>query len=712
MKKLVSTILLLAVLIPATAKIDIRSKAQRDAKAEKVRQDLAFAKTSDDSIRLLYDIFDLSDRAVQKAVAPQIYATARHAGNADVALDALRQLASMYLSNDSALALISNEIEKFEPTPAQRESITFANWLRFSGEVRRMSEPERIARLEELLSNPPGNKADIYGQVLHMAMVCDLIGESAKGDIYTKYLAQLRQLVAKLPRDINALRNNLLVLATIAFTDNDMKEDAIEADESLLRTIDEMQEAYAEKGRKYRHYDTYRYMAYRRMLRNYEALPQHRIEAIYKNVLQLVEQDPDVASSFRSQPVAQAYYLIASHRYAEAMPHLIKALQAERLSARLRYTMARDLKHAATTTGDSAAIAQATRIYADELERYLDSKTNEKHREIEILSGVDDLRANNARLTIENQETRILASHKIIVIVVTVVAILFIVALILFHVYKKSQRLSQKLIASNEQLRAHTAELEKTRQRLAAACEEARQANKIKDSFVAGMSQDINTPLNAIMDLSTLVADNVAESDTTADMSAYSNLIHHRADSLLSLVHDVMDISTVYHGEYTPRPEPTSAEALAMAAIANVRPMLNPNVSLIFNESNAPDVPIVADVEKVVRVLTHLLDNAVKFTSRGKVDVEYQVNSNAGSITFFVTDTGIGIPPSKAAHLFDPFEKLASYSRGAGIGLYLAKLVAHLLGGDVIFDATHTPGARFALTIPLVYEAPIEPSSK
>lgn len=703
MKKILFSLLAAAAVCTAAASINLSNPAQRNAEAEKVRQKLVAAKTAADSIPILYDIFDLCDRATQRQTAPEIYRLARRSGNDDVALDALRLLSGIYTTNDSALLLIGKEMATFPQSPAQRESVVFNKWQQFNREIRRMSESERITLLEDLLSNPPGGKADLYDRVYHMACVSDLIGESARGELYTKYLEQLRQLVSQLPQDINALRNNLLVLGAIAFTDNDMPQQAIEADEALLRTLDEMQANYDKKGRHYRHYDTFRYMAYRRMLRNYQALPAHRIENIYSNVLRLVESDADVAQSFEEQPLAQAYYLIATHRNAEAIPYLKTALKTSGLSPRLRYTMARDLRHAAISTGDAAAISEATSIYADELEHFLDAKTNERNKEIEMISGVEELRANNARLTIENQETRITASRKIIIIVITVGALLIVVAMILFNIYSKSQRLARNLRASNEELRAHTEELEKTRARLAAACEEARQANKIKDSFVAGMSQDINTPLNAIMDLSTLVADNVEEAPTH-DMGAYAKLIRRRADTLLALVHDVMDISTVYHGEYTPHTEPTTAEALAMTAIGNVRPFISPNVSLVFNAAEHPDVPVITDVEKCVRVLTHLLDNAVKFTSRGKVDVEFEVNTDAGTLTFYVTDTGIGIPPARTAHLFDAFEKLNTWSRGEGIGLYLAKLVSEVLGGDVKFDATHTPGARFAFTIPLVFQ--------
>ena len=693
----------MAVAFGAAAAINLSDPDQREAEAAKVRQKLAAAKTASDSIKYLYDIFDLCNRGTQRATAPEIYRLAQRTGDDDTALDALRLLSALYLTNDSALRLIGREMASFPETPAQRESVVFNKWQQFTRKIRKMSESERITMLEDLLSNPPDSKADLYDRVYHMACISDLIGESARGELYTRYLEQLRQLVSQLPQDINALRNNLLVVAAMAFTDNDMPRQAIETDDALLRTLDEMQEAYANKGRNYRRYDTFRYMTYRRMLRNYQALPAHRIERIYNNVLQLVESDADVAASFEGQPLAQAYYLIATHRNSEAIPYLKKALTTSNLSPRLRYTMARDLRHAAISTGDAAAISDATAIYTDELEHFLDAKTNERNKEIEMLSGVEELRANNARLTIENQEMRITASRKVIVIVITVGAILIVVAMILFNFYSKSQRLTRSLRESNEELRAHTEELEKTRARLAAACEEARLANKIKDSFVAGMSQDINTPLNAIMDLSTLVADNVEESPTH-DMGAYAKLIRRRADTLLALVHDVMDISTVYHGEYTPHTEPTTAEAIAMSAIGHVRSFVSPNVSLVFNSAEHPDVPVITDVEKCVRVLTHLLDNAVKFTSRGKVDVEFEVNHEAGTLTFYVTDTGIGIPPARTAHLFDAFEKLNPWSRGDGIGLYLAKLVSEVLGGNVQFDATHAPGARFSFTIPLVYQ--------
>ena len=106
--------------------------------------------------------------------------------------------------------------------------------------------------------------------------------------------------------------------------------------------------------------------------------------------------------------------------------------------------------------------------------------------------------------------------------------------------------------------------------------------------------------------------------------------------------------------------------------------------------------------QKAVRALTHLLDNALKFTTDGTVTLNVNVDMDKMQAVYTVEDTGSGIEAAEAEHIFEPYVKLNQYFDGQGIGLTVARNLARRLGGDVVLDTTKdTPGSRFVLTLPI-----------
>ena len=105
---------------------------------------------------------------------------------------------------------------------------------------------------------------------------------------------------------------------------------------------------------------------------------------------------------------------------------------------------------------------------------------------------------------------------------------------------------------------------------------------------------------------------------------------------------------------------------------------------------------------KAVRALTHLLDNALKFTTDGSVTLNVNVDMDKMQAIYTVEDTGAGIDAAEAEHIFEPYVKLNQYFDGQGIGLTVARNIARRLGGDVVLDTTkEAPGSRFVLSLPI-----------
>ena len=119
-------------------------------------------------------------------------------------------------------------------------------------------------------------------------------------------------------------------------------------------------------------------------------------------------------------------------------------------------------------------------------------------------------------------------------------------------------------------------------------------------------------------------------------------------------------------------------------------------------DPSAAATMIHTNLNKAARALTHLLDNALKFTTEGSVTLNVDVDMEKMQALFKVTDTGTGIAAEDAEKVFEPYVKLNQFFGGQGIGLTVARNIARRLGGDLLLDtAFEGPGARFVLTLPL-----------
>ena len=101
------------------------------------------------------------------------------------------------------------------------------------------------------------------------------------------------------------------------------------------------------------------------------------------------------------------------------------------------------------------------------------------------------------------------------------------------------------------------------------------------------------------------------------------------------------------------------------------------------------------------RIVSHLLDNAVKFTEKGSIHINCELEAEQNAIRINITDTGIGIPEDKQEQIFERFYKVDSFSQGIGLGLSVSRMIAQKLGGNLILDSSYKEGSRFVVTIPI-----------
>jgi PAS domain S-box-containing protein len=247
-------------------------------------------------------------------------------------------------------------------------------------------------------------------------------------------------------------------------------------------------------------------------------------------------------------------------------------------------------------------------------------------------------------------------------------------------------------------------------QELIAAKEAAETANIAKTAFLANMSHEIRTPLGVILGFADLVTDPAVD---PSEKRGYVSAIQRNSELLSGIINDILDLSKIEAGKMELKPRSVNLQNL----IFDTKPLLEflakeKGIGLGFEiESRVPNI-IVTDPLRLRQILINIVGNAIKFTTRGRVDVRvFRTISPTGpdQLAFEVKDTGCGISKDEIQKLFSPFSQadvtLKRKFGGTGLGLYLSQRLAKLLGGDlVISESVPGIGSTFviktALTLP------------
>lgn len=239
-------------------------------------------------------------------------------------------------------------------------------------------------------------------------------------------------------------------------------------------------------------------------------------------------------------------------------------------------------------------------------------------------------------------------------------------------------------------------------EKLQTATKAADEYHRLKTTFIANVSHEMRTPLNAILGFSELSQ----FGDVTLDeMKEYMKIIHKSSEQLLDTVKDVIFISNLDADEIDADENPISVRSLFQDLQEYYsyfeEEKFTRNIQLVFRQYDE-DIVFKSDLEKISQIFRKLLDNAFKFTHKGSVEVGYQV-ADENTIRFYVKDTGVGIPPDKLDLIFEPFRCVdESHSRefgGSGLGLSIVLRLVKLLGGKVQVDSELGKGTTMSFTI-------------
>lgn len=251
----------------------------------------------------------------------------------------------------------------------------------------------------------------------------------------------------------------------------------------------------------------------------------------------------------------------------------------------------------------------------------------------------------------------------------------------------------------------HNRALIQANKELATARRKAEEAARVKDEFLANMSHELRTPLNAIIGYSEIIATGIAGALTDLQRDNMTRILAN-AESLLSLINDVLDLAKIESGRIELIKEAFDLRDWVSAIYLQVEG-LAATKDIQFTRHIEADMPemLLADQERLRQIVVNLLSNAIKFTDEGEVSLTVQ-KQGEDQWVMRVCDSGIGIPADAIEYIFDEFRQVDGSSRrkhgGTGLGLAIVRELVTVMGGTIKVESEVGRGSTFTVTLPMV----------
>lgn len=353
MKRSIRLILLIALFCNAFA--TIYANVSKEELISQYQNRLKYTTTNArDSLKVMYYLFDLSDRTVRRSLAWQIYETARRANDVNSQMDMLRNLAVLNYDNDSIIERLQWMADRIPNESARSATKTFIFNQHVNHRTRFPEDPKLSSiLLDSILNSHDLQGNDIYDRIALLFQIVQYIGVEAEGSLFVECLEKYAQLIDELPQSDFPLKNQFYTTSAIFHSrPNGNQKMAIKYDRKLIEIMDQLQMMYKKQNRKYRNYDDSKFACYRRMLSNFKVLKPEEIEEIHDSIIMLAGRNPDVKSTLESDNQVHAYYSYAKGDYREALPHIKKALESTKLSVYQKLKLYDMMSHAAKETGE------------------------------------------------------------------------------------------------------------------------------------------------------------------------------------------------------------------------------------------------------------------------------------------------------------------------------------------------------------------------
>lgn len=247
------------------------------------------------------------------------------------------------------------------------------------------------------------------------------------------------------------------------------------------------------------------------------------------------------------------------------------------------------------------------------------------------------------------------------------------------------------------------------------AREASKEADRLKNTFLNVLSHELRTPLNIILGYSTIIKEGLKDK-ISAEEKIYLDNLHNGSERLFNSISQMLEFAQLEAGNFKLTIETVDFVPLLQASIQNIKQQaLEKKIDLktIVNEDS---ILVDIDIHCIENALNNLLENAIKFTSRGFIEIETSILKDHELAVCKIKDSGVGISAEYLDHLYSPFSQedlnLSRNYEGNGLGLALTKRYVEKLGGSLVVDSIKGVGSTFTLTLPLSKKSKIKVAKK
>ena len=243
-------------------------------------------------------------------------------------------------------------------------------------------------------------------------------------------------------------------------------------------------------------------------------------------------------------------------------------------------------------------------------------------------------------------------------------------------------------------------------EKLKLAKEKAEESDRLKTAFLNNLSHEVRTSMNVIVGFSELLTKKALSFE---ERNKYLSAIGKSTNALLALINDIIDIAKIESGELNVNKQKfelnSLLDELKTQYVSELKTLQKKRIDIKITVNVKQKLYINTDPLRLKQILSNLISNAVKFTSKGYIEYGYIINEEINELYFFIKDTGIGINENDLEIIFERFRQVDVSStrkyEGSGLGLAISKELVKLLGGEIGVESVPGKGTMFWFTLPM-----------
>lgn len=664
---MIKKILLLLTFLLCHAQYGFSNAERVDEIERQLNQQLAQARSQQDSVKILYDLFDLVPRKEKLRYSTKLYNLATRMDRNDIRLDLLRQLSQLGASvgnADSVYRYVNEEVAKIPRSREQEETALFIRMRQVSGEAREADTKKIEGRIAQLIAEEPKAKdLPLNLRVLRLFTIVEYLTNSGvEGNLLGEYVGMLKERMNQADFQLYALNNILLTESANIYTTIGNQKEAVEADKQMLKMIENLEKKYHGEGRKYRNYLPNKYIIYRRMLGNYAALTPQEIEEYYGKIQEYVKEDEDVQRTEANTQLAKLTYSMATKDYVTAIPLIRKTLQKETQPAKRRRLLFW-LRTAAEGIGDKDTQIEALKLYNDMLVERDTSSSSDRAKELDIRTRVSELKADNVHLQIEKEKEEKEGYQRMMSFVMIGWLIFAVILFVLLFVWMKYRTATVKIGQFVRNLDDECIYLKD---------------QQYRDYMHDGQEKRVNV-------LHKKEIERRKRSKSIIDMLNY-------------IMNDLLYISSIGKVGRAKFIRAVSVSQVIddESAIARANQTSGAKLEIVYPEH---DIELRTDKECLEYVLHHIFFAANRVAEGGVIKLEVKENEHTGKVEFIFSNSSVFVPEGNEDVMFDNFVDLQKIHDRDDAGLFLARLSALLLDSTLYLDRHFTEGSRYVFSV-------------